>query len=224
MVNPAVDVKAIQALDQLAIEKIGIPSLVLMENAGRAVAQEIIKTIKRKKKPFVCIVCGLGHNAGDGFVVARHLMEARILTHTYIVGRSSPLKTDVAIHLHILNKLKYFVKDITSITKDFIFDVARAHIIVDAIFGVGLNREIQSPFKGVIEYLNKQKKYIVSVDIPSGLNGTSGKIYSVCIRATKTITFSFPKKGFFKNQGPGYVGKIVVADIGIPKNLIQKII
>lgn len=220
----AVTVSQIQKLDKTAIEKVGIPSIVLMENAGRAVAEEVEKSLRGKRNGVVCIVCGLGNNAGDGFVAARHLIDAGTSVKIFLIGQGRQLKHDAAVNYRILKKMKYpiiecggtrFCAPAGSISRD----IARADVVVDAIFGVGLNRQIGQPFRGVIETINRRAKYVVAVDIPSGLDGTTGAMYGACVRADKTVTFSFAKKGFLKNYGPGHVGKVVIADIGIPARL-----
>ena len=217
--NNTVTVKQIQKLDKIAIEKYGVPSLVLMENAGRQVAAEVLKSLARVKSPRVCIICGSGNNAGDGFVIARHLINAGIKISVFLVGKGSQLKNDAAVNYWILKKLKYPVMEVGTAGRLPVRDIKKADIIIDALFGVGLNREVLGPFRNVIDAINKSGKKIISVDIPSGLNGTTGKIYGVCIKANKTVTFTFSKKGFLRGQGPNYTGKVVVVDIGIPVQL-----
>jgi len=220
-----VTVRQIQNLDKIAIERYGIPSLVLMENAGRAVAEEVKKYLRKKERPRVCVVCGSGNNGGDGFVVARHLVNAGILAKIFIVGKIQQLKYDAAINYQILQRMECPVVECRGTkfcapTKD----IARADVVVDAIFGVGLDRTIAEPFRSVIETINREAKYVVAIDIPSGLDGTNGKIYGVCVKADKTVTFSFPKKGFFKNHGPRQTGRVVTVDIGIPEQVIRKVL
>ncbi|MBI5023621.1 MAG: NAD(P)H-hydrate epimerase [Candidatus Omnitrophica bacterium] len=210
-----ITVRQIQKLDKTAIERYGIPSLVLMENAGRAVAEEVKRYLRRKRRPRVCVVCGLGNNAGDGFVAARHLTNAGIPTKIFLVGKASQLKHDAAVNYRILKRMKCPIQEAGTGRGLSLRDID-ADVVVDAIFGVGLDREIEEPFRGVIETINRAAKYVVAVDIPSGLDGTTGAIYGVCVKADRTMTFSFPKKGFLKGHGPRYVGKIVVVDIGIP--------
>ena len=103
-------------------------------------------------------------------------------------------------------------------------EIKKADVVVDAIFGVGLNRKIDEPIRSLIEAVNTHAKRIVAVDIPSGLDGTTGKIYGVCVKADTTVTFSFPKKGLGINEGPRNTGKVVVVDIGIPKKLKDRFI
>jgi len=214
-------VEQIQKLDKDAIEKYGVPSLALMENAGRLVADVVIKKAGRIKNPYVCIVCGLGNNAGDGFVVARYLINAGIKVKIFLIGRGCQLKHDAAVNYRILEKLKYPIVETQDIAP--LNDITRADLIVDAIFGVGLNREVLDPFRSIIKSINKSGKKIISIDTPSGLDGTTGKIYGACIKADTTVTFSFIKKGFLKSQGPEHTGKVVVVDIGIPAQLKDKV-
>jgi len=216
MRKKSVTVKQIQKLDKIAIEKYGVPSLVLMENAGRSVAGEVVKRVKRIRSPRVCIVCGSGNNAGDGFVAARHLINNGIKTSVYLIGRGSRLKHDAAVNYRILKKLKYPIKEIRKGRDRSLQDIKKADVTVDAVFGVGLNRDISGSFYNAIEAINKYSKKIISVDTPSGLDGTTGKIYGVCVRANVTVTFTFTKKGFLKGQGPKNTGKVIIVDIGIP--------
>jgi NAD(P)H-hydrate epimerase len=218
-----VTVQQIQQLDKTAIEEIGIPSLVLMENAGRSVAQEIVHRARRIKRPRVCIICGVGNNAGDGFVAARHLINAGIDGKIFLVGQGGALKQDAAVNLRILRNLNCPIQNVGPQDLLSLQEIAKAHVVVDAMFGVGLNREVTDPFWTVIEAVNKMGKRVVAVDIPSGLDGTTGKVYGVCVKADITVTFSFIKRGFLKGQGPKYVGKVVVADIGIPRKLSWKL-
>ena len=223
MRQKAVTVKQIQDLDRIAIEKYGVPSLALMENAGRAVAQEVCKRLKRMKNARACVVCGLGNNAGDGFVIARHLINAGVKTKIFLIGKGSQLKADAAVNYRILKKLKYPIKELRRADSSFLKDLTNAGVVVDAIFGVGLNREVLEPFRGCVEAINARAGKVVSVDTPSGIDATSGKIYGVCVRADVTVTFSFVKKGFLKGQGPKHVGQVIVADIGIPARLANRL-
>lgn len=218
----SVTVRQIQTLDKIAIERYGIPSLVLMENAGRAVAEEVKKSLRGKKKPRVCIVCGLGNNAGDGFVAARHLINAGIGVKILLVGKGQQLKHDAAVNYRILKKIKCPIKEVRAGRDLSRQDVTRADVVVDAILGVGLNREITGSFRGAIEAINRGAKYVVAVDIPSGLDGTTGAIYGVCVKADKTVTFTFPKKGFFTDLGPRQAGKVIVVDIGISAHVVKQ--
>jgi hydroxyethylthiazole kinase-like uncharacterized protein yjeF len=209
-------VREIQALDRWAIEKVGIPSLVLMENAGLSVALEVLKKIKNRRKPSVVIVCGTGHNAGDGFVAARHLSIKGLKPRIFLIGKPAGLKTDARINYLAAKKLKISIKPIEQVGFAFRKSLSSADIVVDALFGVGLNRPLREPFDEIIHVINDGNAYVVSIDIPSGLDGTTGDIYGNCIKADLTVTFSHPKQGFYRKNGPNYTGRLVVVDIGIP--------
>lgn len=224
--NPAVlSAGQIQRLDQLAIEKERIPSLVLMENAGRAAAGVILRQCRAYQNPFVCVVCGTGNNGGDGFVVSRHLQRAGVATVTYLVGKTSGLKQDALANYRILKKQGSSVHRISQSNRFLRQDIARADVIVDALFGVGLNRNIQEPFKSIIELINSRKpgKTVISLDVPSGLDATTGAVFGVCVQADLTVTFSAPKQGFYKKEGRVYTGRVKVVDIGIPKKLMKSV-
>jgi NAD(P)H-hydrate epimerase len=220
----AVTVQQMIALDRIAIEDYGIPSLILMENAGRAVADEARNLLKRVKHPCVSIFCGFGNNAGDGFVAARHLGNAGVRLKIFLVGQAAKLKNDAAVNWQILQNCRIPVQEIAGIDRAVTAGIKSADLIIDALFGVGLNREIEEPFRSVIQGLNEAKKPILSIDIPSGLDGTTGEIYGTGIKADTTVTLSFAKRGFFKKQGPQRVGRIIVADIGLPRSLLGTIL
>lgn len=218
MVDAGVSVKQIQELDRIAIKKYGVPSLALMENAGAQVSREALKILGKKKN--VLIVCGVGNNAGDGFVAARHMINQGINVKVWLIGNAIKLREDAKINYLILKKSGCpIIRGGCSHR-----DIRKSDLVVDAIFGVGLNRTIGDPVRSSIEAINKHARKILSVDIPSGLDGTTGKIYGVCIKATKTVTFSFPKKGFLISEGPRMTGKVIVVDIGIPKKLKERIV
>lgn len=223
MTYKALSSRQVQRLDKIAIEKIGIPSIALMENAGRAVSCQALACLKKFSKKSISIFCGTGNNAGDGFVAARHLWSAGITPKVFIIGGVKHLKSDAALNYRILKKLQCPVREISSGDRFLLRDILKSQIIVDAIFGVGLNRPVGEPFKGVIEAVNAARQYVIAVDVPSGLDATTGKIYGVCVKADRTVTFSCAKKGFFKKAGPGCAGRIIVADIGIPLQLLNKV-
>lgn len=199
-----------QKIDRFAVDCYGIPSVVLMENAGSGAAREILKMLKRIKSPRVAIICGPGNNGGDGFVVARHLMIHGIFPEVFVLVPGAKLKGDAALNYHILKQTKCAVKFIVPNAAA----LKKADILVDAIFGIGLARDIEGKFRKVIEDINRYARKVVSLDIPSGLDGTTGKINGVVVNATKTITFHLKKKGLMKHDGKKASGNIVVAHIG----------
>lgn len=213
----SVTTKQIQKLDEVAIKTFGMPSAVLMENAGRAVYAELGKRIQPRH---VAVVCGTGNNAGDGFVAARHLVNAGVRIDVMMLGAAAALKADALLNYQLLRRLRCPVHVIKKVTPKTAAMIRAAQVTVDAVFGVGLNRTVTGIYREAIEAVNQLAGRVLAVDVPSGLDATSGKIYGVCIKADKTVTFTYPKRGFSVGEGPRFVGQVVVADIGIP-NLVK---
>jgi hydroxyethylthiazole kinase-like uncharacterized protein yjeF len=209
-------VAQIRKIEKTAIEAIGIPSLVLMDHAGRAVAESVVKYLKNKKRPKVVIVCGSGNNGGDGLVAARYLTMAGIKTDVFLIGTPDDLKPDPKIFYRTLAPLGLRVKARKEIDHSFTGSLATADVVIDALFGIGLNRQVTGVYRKVIEAMNAEARRIWAADIPSGLDGTSGHVRGVAAKAFKTVSFSFLKTGFFRNEGPRHTGRIELADIGIP--------
>jgi len=205
-----VSVKEMQEMDRKAIEEMAIPSIMLMENAGQRVAEQV----SAKK---IAIFCGTGNNGGDGFVAARHLVDKGAEVKVYIIGKKSDIKNDPKINL---DKLELDVEEMVSRPnlEHQMFEV-RPQLLIDAIFGIGLKGEVREPARSIIADLNKNNIPILSVDVPSGLDADTGKVLGVAIKATKTVTMQFAKNGFYINKGPEHVGEVIVADIGIPGDI-----
>lgn len=211
-------------LDRKAIEEYKIPGIILMENAGRNVAEEVIKMMDNPQKTKVAILCGKGNNGGDGFVVARHLHNHHIPVDVFLIAKISDIlkNGDAATNLQILLTMKIPIKELTDAThiNNTLMDLANYDILVDALLGTGLSGEVREPFKTLIYGIINLNKTIVSVDIPSGLDCNTGNILGTAVKATKTITFAASKKGFFLEKGPDYTGDIIVTDISIPRELL----
>jgi len=176
-----------------------------MENAGRNTAKIASQMTSGKN---IIIVCGKGNNGGDGLVAARHLINLGYHPSLFLISSSQFLKGDPKINFDILAKMKAsFEKDLSKLNE--------ADLIIDAIFGIGLSSDVKEPYESVIGQINSAGKPVLSVDVPSGLDATTGKILGCVVNATKTITFVAAKTGFYKNDGSKVCGEIVVADIGI---------
>jgi len=217
----SVSVKQIQELERVAIERIGVPSLALMENAGRSTALAVRKLLHKNRK--VCIICGSGNNAGDGFVAARHLGNLGCTIQVIIIGKAENLKDDARVNYDILRRIKAPVIISKHCTSRVVTHLKNSAVVVDAIFGVGLNRDIKEPYKGFLEAINQYARKVVSVDVPSGLNADDGSVFGVCIKADVTVTFTFKKKGCTTKEGRQLCGSVAVVDIGIPKVLHKRI-
>lgn len=211
-------------LDRKAIEEYKIPGIILMENAGRNVAEEVIKMIDNPQKTKVAVLCGKGNNGGDGFVAARHLHNRRIPVDVFLITKVSDILKDgdAGTNLQILLTMKVPIKELPGITH--VDTISRGlvdyDILVDALFGTGLSGEVREPFKTLIYGINSLSKTIVSVDIPSGLDCNTGNILGTAVKATKTVTFAASKKGFSLGSGPECAGDVVVTDISIPRELL----
>jgi NAD(P)H-hydrate epimerase len=205
------------ALDRHAIRDLKIPSLTLMENAGYAVAKEAASICKGNN---IVIVCGKGNNGGDGFVAARHLaLEFNKEVKVILIGWKNEVKRDPKINIEKL--LGQGMDACTEAPNYQVFIKAKsqlesADLIIDAIFGIGLNKKVAPPYLEIITYINSLNKNVLAVDVPSGLNATTGEVMGVAIRANETITFAAAKTGFYKADGPNHCGTIKVVDIGIP--------
>lgn len=219
-----VTVKQIQDLEKQAIEDIGISSIVLMENAGRLVAIEVIRMLHKKRNCPVSVICGTGNNGGDGFVVARYLINAGIRADVILVGQASNLKGDALTNYTILKNIKHPIVEVGEVNDIVHQKIGSAKVIVDALFGIGLNRNIKNPILSFIKLINSSAGKTVSVDVPSGLDATTGKILGTCVKAELTVTFSIFKQGFKRCDGAKVTGKVKTADVGIPIGLIDKIV
>ncbi|MBU1932562.1 MAG: NAD(P)H-hydrate epimerase [Candidatus Omnitrophica bacterium] len=205
----AISVAEMRELDRRTIEDFGIPSIVLMENAGRRVSDVAMEMLKARTGSRAAIFCGTGNNGGDGFVAARYLARQGIVAEVYITGESSRVKDDPLINLNILRKMGVVVKEISDgreVTGD---------LIIDSMLGIGVKGEVKEPVRSVIADLNKRNIPVLSVDVPSGLDADTGKILGEAVKAKTTVTMQFPKKGFYVSEGPERAGEILVVDIGI---------
>ena len=201
--------KDMQQMDQHTMEKLGLPGVVLMENAGAKVVEEILLS-SPVKNPKVLVLAGGGNNGGDGFVIARRLHDIGIEPLLCLLVNPNKIKGDAKIHydVYVNRSLPLFLLE--NQTLEHLKEPLRqADIIVDAILGTGVNGPVRNPLTQVIEMINesRREKPIISVDIPSGLNSETGKVEGVAIFASKTITFVFPKKGFFLQDGPKHIGE-----------------
>ncbi|NRD78183.1 NAD(P)H-hydrate dehydratase [Bacillus sp. BRMEA1] len=217
--------KEMQLMDRYTMEKLGLPGVVLMENAGAKVVDEIVKSSSRDK-PKIIVLAGKGNNGGDGFVIARRLFDLGLNPVLFLLSVPEQVKGDAKVHLDVyINRGLPFVVLGEDTWEILVAELNQADIIVDAMLGTGISGAIRAPFDEVILLINKfaGKKLIVSVDIPSGVSSDTGKVESHAVKATMTVTFVFPKKGFFLNQGPQYVGDWKAVDISVPTSITSKL-
>lgn len=213
-----------QDLDRRTIQECGISGIVLMENAGRGAAEILVRFFPEVRKGRVAILAGPGNNGGDGFVIARHLNNWGVHTQVYLFSSIDDVKGDAQANLQVwLNMGGELVEviykgDFARVKKEF----SGSSLIVDAIFGTGLNSEVRGHLGDVIPFINSLPQPVMAVDIPSGLDATKGMVLGAAIQATLTTTFGLAKIGQVIEPGARYVGKLEVIDIGIPRNLIEE--
>jgi NAD(P)H-hydrate epimerase len=207
-------VEQMRQLDQTAIDHFGIPELILMENAGLAAFHVLDREINwRNKHCLVC--CGVGNNGGDGFVVARKLHSLGGSVKVCILGDQSAFKGVAKANLDILSHLPIEVQSVSDIDA-IAASIRSADIIVDAIFGTGLSRQVSGLFAAAIEHINTSSATVLSLDIPSGVHGDSGLLMGAAVRADYTITFGLPKIGNLLYPGYEHCGSLFVSHISFP--------
>ncbi len=204
-----------QQKEREACERYGVSTLLLMENAGRAIASCVLSFLrKRPDLTAVSIVCGTGNNGGDGMVVARHLFVAGMLPKVYIVGSPESLRGDARYNYEVLLRLGIPVHEVTSLS-DFLID--QGTLVVDALFGTGLTREVTGIQREIIQKINAARDvFVVAVDVPSGVDASDGRILGEAVRAHCTVTLGLVKRGLVLFPGRAYVGKLKLCPIGIP--------
>jgi NAD(P)H-hydrate epimerase len=209
-------------VDQLAIQEFGMSGLVLMENAGRQVADHIMRLAPSGP---VLICCGKGNNAGDGFVIARHLDLRGVATRVAVWSPPEQLSGDAAENFQILTLSGVAVERFESVhdANRMAPLIGNAALLVDALLGTGAVGEPRAPYDEVIEQLNASGKPIIAVDLPSGLDCDTGKPSRHTIRAAHTCTFVAAKTGFANPQAASYLGAVHVCDIGAPRAVYKNI-
>jgi len=214
---PAMTRDQIRRVDAWAIERLGIAGTVLMENAGRVAADVACDMLADPATARVAVLAGSGNNAGDGFVVARHLLVRRISVDVFLL--TSPEKTggDARINLDLLEALGLAPTEWAGRTAtEMTADLGRFDLIVDALGGTGISGALRGSLAVAVEAANAAGPPILAVDIPTGLDCDTGAPQGPTIRAAKTVTFVAPKLGFAAAGADAYTGRVIVTDIGVP--------
>lgn len=211
--------------DRRTIEDIGIPSLVLMENAGRQVvaAMETIHSDLLERQ--VAVLCGRGNNGGDGFVIARTLLQRGIDVSVFLLGRVADVRGDARTNLEILGRLGLTVIEVADgqAWELHFSELSDCNLIVDAIFGTGLNAPIAGLIQTVVADVNASGIPVVSVDLPSGLSANSAEPIGDSIEAGVTVTIAAPKLPLVLPPAETRAGDVVIADIGIPAAILESL-
>src|SRR3984885_2864794 len=210
-------------VDRRTIEDIGIPSLVLMENAGRQVVAAMEAMYGDLLERRVAVLCGRGNNGGDGFVVARTLTQRGIDVSVFLLGGVADVRGDARINLEILGHLGLTVVEVadSQAWELHCSEVSDCTLIVDAIFGTGLNAPVSGFIESVIADVNASGIPVVAIDLPSGLSADSAEPIGESIEADTTVTLAAPKLPLVLPPGERVAGDIVIADIGLPTEVID---
>ncbi|MEW6602950.1 MAG: NAD(P)H-hydrate dehydratase, partial [Nitrospirota bacterium] len=219
-----------QQIDRTTIEKYGIPGAVLMERAGLRVVDRInelffnssaqgVRSKDSGRK--VLIFCGGGNNGGDGFVIARELHNQGKAVEVFMTANPLVLKGDAKINYDSARKYGVPMRPVSHFLRRPSSRSAGRCLLVDALLGTGLSREVRAPLSNVISQINKISYPVVSVDIPSGISSDTGQIMGCAVRAQYTVTFGLPKRGHLLFPGADYTGSLFIEDIGFPQNLLS---
>lgn len=217
--------KEMRELDLFTIEKMGIPGPVLMENAARGVFCVLQRCFPDWRRNRIAVLCGRGNNGGDGLVLARYIREKGGSVEVFLVGRPEDVVGDARFALESFLKTGGTFKTL-GIEGGFSLEEARLWsygLMVDALLGTGLQREVKDPLASVIGAMNSSGVPVLSVDIPSGLCSDTGRPLGIAVEARVTVTFGFPKMGHFLYPGRKLSGDLYVVDIGIPRRAIQEL-
>lgn len=217
-----VDSEAITAEEMAKVDRkaaeFGIPSSLLMENAGNAVARTVTEKFGAKLK--VAVFAGTGNNGGDGFVTLRHLVNRGAKADVFLIGDPEDIRTEEArLNWNVIRKMKRDVRIHVIRSSSDLKGVGRylkhADVVIDAMLGTGLKGPLKEPFSSAVRLVNELGIPVVSVDTPTGLNPSTGEVHGVAVRATYTVTFHRIKVGFLRAKE--HTGEVIVADVGIPR-------
>jgi NAD(P)H-hydrate epimerase len=221
----AADRGLIRSIDGRAVKEFGLRGLQLMENAGRGVADVALKELKasRDNSGRVAVVTGKGSNGGDGFVCARHLQNNGIPVTVFSLAKPEALSGDAAVNARAWVKSGGELLTLQS-NKDLrkhVLAMRHSSLIIDALLGMGLTSPVTGIYADAVTTINKLGKKVISIDMPSGIDATTGKVLGCAVRADITVTMAMPKLGLFTYPGHFYAGRVEVVDIGVPRSMID---
>ena len=224
---PTLTREQVRELDRRTIEDFGMPSALLMENAGRACCDVAEELLEGKRGARVVVLCGPGNNGGDGFVMARTLWNRGHLVELYFAAPLAKLEVaseDVKLNADLWARLGGETGELA--TREQLAPVAArfraSDLIVDALFGTGLSRDLDARLCELIYAVRSTQRPVLAVDVPSGLDANTGAVLGEAVRATCTVSFVAAKPGFYVKRGPELTGRVVVAEIGIPRAFIEE--
>lgn len=235
----------VRSIDRRASEVYGLPTLVLMENAGAAIAREALKLLAAGRPPRAVILCGKGQNGGDGLVAARHLSASGTEVHVFLAARAAEVVGDAAVNLLVLKQMTLTAEGGRSFGggvrltvldegadqpggrshQDFLAGlleaVSEGGLIIDALLGTGFRPPLSPIFADLIRIANNSGRPVLAADVPSGLDAAGGIPGEPCIRAVRTVTFGLLKPGLLLNPGRDYCGQVVSDRIGLPPGAVE---
>jgi NAD(P)H-hydrate epimerase len=212
-----VTAEEMRIIDEYAINELKIPSLVLMENAGRGAAKVAYEVTKDSILKKTAIFCGKGNNGGDGFVIARHLANWGFDVTVFLCCDEKDIKGDPLIYYKIIKEIGVKIEYVTDDTMSFMEEIIKGStLLIDSLLGTGIKGKPVGLIEKVIKAINNTMMPVLAVDIPSGLNGTTGEIAGECVAANWTVTFGYIKRGMLTELGESFCGDVTVEDITIP--------
>ncbi|MDP4153942.1 MAG: NAD(P)H-hydrate dehydratase [Bacillota bacterium] len=205
--------------DKYTSENLGISPVQLMENAGQALSIKILGRVNKECK--ICVLSGTGNNGGDGIVIARILHEKGYNSSLWIIPPTDKISASAAEHLNrFINSGGSFRSYIES-EKELLNEIESADVIIDCLFGIGMSGVLKPPYDTIISEVNKSKAYIIAIDVPSGVNADFADA-ELAVRADVTLTIQCPKRSAFLFPARNYYGELIVVDIGIPDEAVEK--
>ena len=212
-------------VDQRTIDEIGIPSIVLMENAGRQVVAAMESLVDDLASRQVAVLCGTGNNGGDGFVVARTLQQRGVDTTVYVIGGLADVRGDARINLDVIGRLGVSIVEVADAQAWELHgsQVTSAEVIVDAIVGTGLSRALSGLHETVVADVNAAGATVVAIDLPSGLSADTSELIGPVLEADLTVTLAAPKVPLVLPPAEHVAGDVVIADIGIPLAAVEAV-
>jgi len=224
---PALSRESCRELDRLAEERYGLIGLVLMENAGRSLAEATLP--RAGSRPKVLVVAGPGSNGGDGFVAARHIANAGVRVGVVTLGEPAE-GSDACVNLRAIEAMGLPIVDGSGGAAQAIERVVKrlggCSCVIDAVFGTGLSRAPEGAMAEAIRtivLLGDRGAEVVSADVPSGLDADTGQALGDCVRADLTVSFAVRKIGFQKPGASAYLGEVRIGDIGVPRELAEEL-
>jgi len=212
-------------MDRLAIEEVGIPGAVLMENAARGATRIFMEHFVPARGARVLVLCGRGNNGGDGYVMARYLHEAEFRVTVFVLAQSRKITGDALTNLEIIRRMNLEIIEVPG-PEEWKKCKARLPVcdfVIDGILGTGLHSAVKGFYGRVIEEVNRSRKPVLAIDIPSGLSADTGQVLGVAVKADLTVTFGLPKVGLVLFPGAALVGRLVGVDIGLPRAVAERI-